>query len=211
MWDNKAALAIVDDHLIVQEGLQKLLLHAKHIHIAGCFTEGLAFLSFLKNNPVDVVLLDITLPDVNGIDLCKDIKRIAPDTCVLALSNHSERSMILQMLQNGASGYLLKNISSEELTNCINEAMNGQITFSQAVKEIMARPSTSDLKGIPQLTKREKEILHLIAEGKTTAVIAEELYLSPLTIETHRKNLMQKFKVKNVAALIKEAVQRQMV
>lgn len=211
MWDNKAALAIVDDHLIVQEGLQKLLLHAKHINITGCFTQGLEFISFLKTNPVNIVLLDITLPDINGIDLCKDIKRIAPDTCVLALSNHSERSMILQMLQNGASGYLLKNISSEELINCIDEALNGQIAFSKAVKEIMARPSTSDLKGIPQLTKREKEILHLISEGKTTATIAEELYLSPLTIETHRKNLMQKFKVKNVAALIKEAAQRHMV
>jgi DNA-binding NarL/FixJ family response regulator len=211
MWDNKASLAIVDDHLIVLEGLQKLLVNAQHINIAGCFTQGLEFISFLKANKVDIVLLDITLPDANGIDLCKDIKKISPDTCVLALSNHSERSMILQMLHNGASGYLLKNVSSEELIQCINEALSGQITFSQAVKEIMARPSMSDLQGIPQLTKREKEILHHIAEGKTTATIAEELYLSPLTVETHRKNLMQKFKVKNVAALIKEAVQRQMV
>lgn len=211
MSDTKATLAIVDDHLIVLEGLQKLLANAGHIHIAGTFTQGLEFLSFLKTNPINIVLLDITLPDANGIDLCKEIKKISPHTCVLGLSNHSERSMILQMLHHGASGYLLKNISAEELILCINEALNGQITFSQAVKEIMARPSMSDLNGIPQLTKREKEILHLIADGKTTATIAEELYLSPLTIETHRKNLMQKFKVKNVAALIKEAVQRQMV
>ena len=211
MSDIKASLAIVDDHLIVLEGLQRLLASAGNIHIAGTFTQGLEFVSFLKTNPVNIVLLDITLPDANGIDLCKEIKKISPQTCVLGLSNHSERSMILQMLHNGASGYLLKNISAEELILCINEAMNGQITFSHAVKEIMARPSMSDLNGIPQLTKREKEILHLIADGKTTATIAEELYLSPLTIETHRKNLMQKFKVKNVAALIKEAVQRQMV
>lgn len=211
MWDHKAALAIVDDHLIVLEGLQKLLDNAGNIRIAGTFTSGLSFLAFLKENPVHIVLLDITLPDANGIDLCKEIKKISPDTCVLALSNHSERSMILQMLHNGASGYLLKNISAEELITCINEGLNGQIAFSQAVREIMARPSMSDLNGIPKLTKREKEILQLIAEGKTTIIIAEELYLSPLTIETHRKNLMQKFKVRNVAALIKEAVQRHMV
>lgn len=211
MSDHKATLSIVDDHLIVLEGLQKLLASAGHIEIAGTFTHGLEFIAFLKNNPVSVVLLDITLPDANGIDLCKEIKKISPDTCILALSNHSERSMILQMLHNGASGYLLKNVSAEELISCINEALDGQIAFSRAVKEIMARPSMSDLDGIPQLTKREKEILHLIAAGKTTVVIAEELYLSPLTIETHRKNLMQKFKVRNVAALIKEAVQRQMV
>jgi DNA-binding NarL/FixJ family response regulator len=114
--------------------------------------------------------------------------------------------MIMQMLQNGATGYLLKNISSEELTACIYEALSGHITFSKAVKEIMARPSVNDLKGIAQLTKREKEILQLIADGKTTATMAQELNLSPLTIETHRKNLLQKFEVKNVASLIKAAI-----
>jgi DNA-binding NarL/FixJ family response regulator len=211
MWDSKATLAIVDDHLIVLEGLQKLLANIPHIEIAGAFTTGVEFISFLKTNHVNIVLLDISLPDANGIDLCKEIKKISPDTCVLALSNHSERSMIMQMLQNGATGYLLKNISARELADCIDEALNGQITFSKAVKEIMARPSLSELKGIPQLTKREKEILHLIAEGKTTANMAEELYLSPLTIETHRKNLMQKFEVKNVAALIKVAVEQRLV
>ena len=211
MWDSKATLAIVDDHTIVLEGLQKLLANMPHIEIAGSFTTGAEFISFLKTNNVNIVLLDISLPDANGIDLCKEIKKISPDTCVLALSNHSERSMIMQMLQNGATGYLLKNISARELASCIDEALNGQITFSKAVKEIMARPSLSELKGIPKLTKREKEILHLIAEGKTTAAMAEELYLSPLTIETHRKNLMQKFEVKNVAALIKVAVEQRLV
>jgi DNA-binding NarL/FixJ family response regulator len=211
MLDNKATLAIVDDHPIVLEGLQKLLANMPRIGIAGSFTTGAEFISFLKTNTVNIVLLDISLPDANGIDLCKEIKKLSPNTCVLALSNHSERSMIMQMLQNGAAGYLLKNISAKELTNCIDEALNGQITFSKAVKEIMARPSLSELKGIPQLTKREKEILHLIAEGKTTATMAEELYLSPLTIETHRKNLMQKFEVKNVAALIKVAVEQRLV
>ncbi len=211
MSDNRVALAIVDDHAIVLEGLQRLLLHAKHIDIAGCFTTGGSFIEFLKTNKVNIVLLDITLPDANGIDLCREIKKISPDTCVLALSNHSERSMILQILNNGASGYLLKNIAADELITCINEALSGQVAFSQAVKEIMARPSIGELKGIPQLTKREKEILHLIADGKTTPEIAEVLFLSPLTIETHRKNLLQKFEVKNVAALIKEAAQRKMV
>ncbi|SHE75266.1 response regulator transcription factor [Pedobacter caeni] len=211
MWTDKAKLAIVDDHLIVLEGLQRLLTDLDGIEISGCFTLGAPFISFLKENPVDVVLLDITLPDANGIELCKEIKKISPHTHVLALSNHSQRSMILQMLQNGATGYMLKNISSEELITCINEALQGRITFSNAVKEIMAQPTMNEFNTPAQLTKREKEILCLISEGKTTPVIAESLHLSPLTVETHRKNLLQKFQVKNVASLIKAAMDQGLV
>ncbi|WP_346317881.1 response regulator transcription factor [Chitinophaga sp. YIM B06452] len=208
LHNDKIALAIADDHPVVIEGLQKLLENKEHIRIAGCFTTGAGIMDFLKTNRADIVLLDITLPDANGMDLCKEIKQLSPSTCVLALSNHSERSIIMQMLQNGASGYLLKNASGDELMSCINEALSGQVTFSREVKEIIARPGLSELKQLPQLTRREKEILQLISDGKTTAGIAEELSLSPLTVETHRRNLLQKFEVKNVAALIKTAVQQ---
>lgn len=204
-------LAIVDDHPIVIEGLLKLLDNKEHLRVAGYFTTGAGIIEFMKAQPVDIVLLDISLPDMNGMDLCKEIKILSPGTRVLILSNHSERSIIMQALQNGASGYLLKNASSAELTASIQEALSGQITFSKEVKEIIARPSANELKGIPQLTKREKEILHMISEGVTTAGIAEQLSLSPLTIETHRRNLLQKFEVKNVAALIKIAVQQGLI
>lgn len=204
-------LAIVDDHPIVIEGLLKLLDNKEYLRVAGYFTTGAGIIEFMKASPVDIVLLDISLPDMNGMDLCKEIKILSPGTRVLILSNHSERSIIMQALQNGASGYLLKNASSAELTASIQEALSGQITFSKEVKEIIARPSANELKGIPQLTKREKEILHMISEGVTTAGIAEQLSLSPLTIETHRRNLLQKFEVKNVAALIKIAVQQGLI
>ncbi|MDF2193247.1 response regulator transcription factor [Paraflavitalea sp. CAU 1676] len=208
---DRMTLAVVDDHPIVIEGLLKLLDNKEHLRVAGSFTAGAAFWTFIKSNKVDIVLLDISLPDMNGMDLCKDIKLMHPGICVLILSNHSERSIILQALQNGASGYLLKNASAAELIACIQQALSGQIAFSKEVREIIARPSLTELKGIPSLTKREKEILHLISEGHTTAGIAEQLSLSPLTIETHRRNLLQKFEVKNVAALIKLAVQHGLV
>lgn len=211
MSDKSARLAIVDDHLIVLEGLQQLLQDAVNISVTGSFTTGMAFLDFLKKHTVDIVLLDISLPDINGIDLCLEIKKLSPPTIVLALSNHSERSMVLQMLQQGAAGYLLKNISGDELITCIREALDGQITFSQAVREIMSRPSVTALKGVPRLTKREKEILQLIAEGQTTPDIAATLHLSPLTVETHRKSLLQKFEVKNVALLIRTAVEQKLL
>lgn len=204
-------IAVVDDHQIVIQGLKSLLVNHEEIEIVGSFTSGLTFMTFLKDHFVDVVLLDIMLPDANGMELCKEIKLISPNTRVLALSNHTERSIILQMLQNGANGYLLKNISVEELVKSIYEALSGGLAFSKEVKEIIAKPSQNELRGVPQLTKREKQILQLIAEGKTTIVMADQLYLSPLTVETHRRNLLQKFEAKNVAELIRVAAEQKLL
>jgi len=129
----------------------------------------------------------------------------------MAISNHTERSIIMQIIQNGASGYLLKNASVEELNQCMENAMRGDIAFSKEVIEIIAKPSLNDLKGSPKFTKREKQILQLIAQGKTTAQIADELFLSPLTVETHRRNMMQKLDVKNAIELINTATERLLI
>lgn len=213
MWQDNSTitLALADDHPVILQGLESFFKQEPRITITGTFTTGASLLVFLENNTVQVILLDITLPDINGIELCRKIKQLAPDTCVLAFSNHSERVVIMQMLQSGASGYLLKNVAPAEFLRCIQEALNGQVTFSTEVKKIMASPAAHELKTIPPLTKREKQVLQLVADGKTNPVIAAELSLSILTIETHRRNLMQKFDVKNVAALIKEATLQQLL
>jgi len=211
MSKDNTIIAIVDDHPVVIEGIKALLKQDPDFGVTVSFTKGGEFMSFLKGNEVHIVLLDIMLPDISGIELCKEIKALSPDTLVLGLSNQAERSIILQILQNGASGYVLKNASAEELLGCLRDVMNGEIAFSKEVKEIMARPSKTALKEIPTITKREKEILQLLAEGKTTAVIAEQLLLSPLTVDTHRRNLLQKFKVNNSAELIMAAVQQRLL
>lgn len=205
MCDDKLIVAIVDDHPVVIEGLKVLLSNVDIIKEAISFTKGNEFVQYLKSNVVDIVLLDISLTDANGIDVCREIKKISPDVTVLALSNQAERSIILQMLQSGANGYLLKNASADELIKCISEAREGSVTFSKEVKEIMAKPSQYDLQSIPSLTKREKQIVQMIADGKTSQQIAETLFISPFTVETHRRNLLQKMQVKNVAELIKVA------
>lgn len=211
MLQHRSTLAIVDDHPVVIEGLTKLLSKKSAFEIVGSFTNGYDFMTFFKNTPCKVVLLDIILPDMNGIDLCREIKRMSPDTVVLALSNHEERGAILKMLENGASGYLLKNAAIEELQACINEALNGQIAFSKAVKEIIARPQL-DVEKVPvKLTVREKEILGLIASGITTPRIAEMLFLSKFTVENHRKNLLHKLHAKNVAELINSATRQGLI
>jgi DNA-binding NarL/FixJ family response regulator len=206
-------IAIIDDHPIVMEGLQKVLRNAYSYVNTFCFTTGNDFLTYLKNNEIetDIALLDITLPDINGIELCRLIKLASPNVCVLAFSNHNERGTIMQMLKQGASGYLLKNAAADEVVECINEAIKGNLAFTKEVKDIMSKPTIDDFKDVPVLTKREKEILKLIADGITTAAMAEKLHLSPLTIETHRRNLMQKFDVKNAPEMIKMAAKLEII
>lgn len=207
MWQDKQpiTLVIVDDHPVVLHGLETLLGQDPRVQVLHGFTMGLEALAFVQQHSVQVVLLDISLPDIHGVELCRRIKQASPATVVLGFSSHAERLLILQLLQNGASGYLLKNVAAAELMTCMEEALHGQVAFSSEVKQIMARTGAPELKTVAPLTKREKQILHFIADGKTNQQMADELSLSVLTVETHRKNLMQKFEVKNVAALLKAA------
>jgi DNA-binding NarL/FixJ family response regulator len=206
-------IALVEDHPVVVEGLRKILMRDIAIREILEFNTGQDFIDHLKASAelIDLVLLDITLPDTNGVELCRKIKSLSMDTCVLGFSNHNDRALIMQLLSNGASGYLLKNVTASELIQCIREALQGQTTFSQEVKKIIAKPSAGTLRVVPPLTKREKQVLRMIADGKTSVDISVELTVSPFTIETHRRNLMQKFDVNNVAALIRIAGQLQLI
>lgn len=183
-----------------------MLNKAGRFDIKASFTNGSSLLDFLLANPVDMVLLDIALPGVNGMDLCQDIKLIAIHTIVLAFSNHSERSAVMKMLDNGASGYILKSASPDEIISCIDEAFEGKLVFSEEIQRIItAAEAATTIKQPLRLTAREKEILKLIATGTTTLQIAKTLFLSKFTVENHRKNILQKLQVKNVAELIAEA------
>lgn len=206
-------IAIVDDHPVVVEGLQRILVNDLPIQSIREYYTGKDFIADIKSDhrSIDIVLLDITLPDTNGIELCRELKGLLPDTCILGFSNHNDRSLVMQLLANGASGYILKNASAGELVNCILQALNGQVAFSEEIKKIINKPSAQHLKAIPPLTRREKQILKMIAEGKTSTDIAKELMVSPFTIETHRRNLMQKMDAKNAAALIRTATELQLL
>lgn len=210
MQSHKINIVIVDDHPIVIEGLKMMLKRQSFLTVSETFTSGSDIMSFLRSNEIDIILLDITLPDANGTELCREIKKISPKTSVIMFSNRSERSIIMQAIQNGASGYILKNTSIDELVICIKGALSGNIVFCEEAKQIINRPSQNDLP-VPRITKREKQILRMVAEGKTSAMIAEELFLSPLTVDTHRKNLLQKFQARNSTELINRAIQHQLI
>lgn len=209
--DHNINIIIIDDHPLVLQGFRYLLKDLKGLTVTGCFTSAQDSLDFLSGHDADIVLLDINLPDLSGIDLCSEIKKISPFSRIIAISNNNERSMITRMLQNGASGYILKNASTEELMRCITDALSGKLVLSRDVQQVLAQPDLRELKITPRLTRREKEILKLIAAGNTTIEMADQLFISPLTVETHRRNLMQKFEVSNAPALIRIASEHQLL
>ena len=200
------SVVIIEDHSIFIEGLCTVLQNVEGIVIAGTFMNGESALQFIRSHPVDVVFLDISLPEMSGIEVCRSIKSVNKSVKVIALTNHTEKSVITEMLQNGANGYLLKNTSKQDLINAIFQVLNDQLSMNGEVQSILFSQSAPPA-DIPRLTKREQEILKLVSEGATTTAIANQLFISPQTVETHRKNLMQKFKVNNSAALIRKAIE----
>ncbi|HWC52242.1 MAG TPA: response regulator transcription factor [Chitinophagaceae bacterium] len=203
----KASVFIVDDHFMVIEGIRSLLQNEKEIEWMGHATNATSCLAFLKLQQPDVILMDINLPDKSGIDLCKEVKDKYPSVFVLGLSTFNQQAFIRNMIDNGASGYVLKNATKDELLDAIKTITAGKTYLSQEVSAIL---KTSDNEAIP-ITRREKEILVLIAEGLTNAEIAEKLFLSIATVNTHRKSLLEKLDAKNTAILIGKAIKNGMI
>jgi DNA-binding NarL/FixJ family response regulator len=202
---------IIDDHPMVVAGLNSLLGRLENIEVAGAVSNAFDAIPFLKKNKIDVVLLDINLPDISGIDLCKKIHKEFPEIKILGISTFSERSYISRMIENGASGYLIKSASADEIAEAIDTVLKGKIYLSVSMEHIAKPLSIISSDNLPALTKREKEILQLISEGLTNNQIAEKLFISPLTVDSHRKNLLTKLNVNNAASLIKLAVQNGLI
>ena len=196
---------IIDDHPIVLDGLKNLLETREEMEVTGMYDLGETMLAALEDNAPDAMLMDINLPDVNGITLCQKVKQKCPSVKVVALSVHNEKTVIMGMLQSGASAYVLKNAIGEDIIAALHAAMNGQIYMCRGTQKVLSSSEGSDLKEVPRLTRREKEILQLIGKGYTTQQIAGALFISTHTVESHRKNLMEKFGVPNTATVIKLA------
>ena len=202
---------IVDDHPLVIEGIHALLQNEKEIEWAGQAMNAQSCLGFFVGNSADVVLMDISMPDVGGIELCAMLKEKYPNVFILGLSTFNQGVYIKKMMENGASGYILKNTSKEELISAIRSVYEGGIFFNGEVGEAYSSYQRSSASALPELTRREKEILALIAEGYTNPQIATKIFLSPFTVDTHRKNLLAKLNVKNTASLIRLAVEQKLI
>jgi DNA-binding NarL/FixJ family response regulator len=202
---------IVDDHPVVIEGIHALLQKEKMIEWAGHAMNAASCLGYFISNTADVLLMDISMPGMDGIELCSVIKSRYPGVFVLGLSTYNQGIFIKKMMENGASGYILKNTSREELLKAIQTVNNGGIYFSGEAGESLRDYQKSSVSALPELSRREKEILGLIAEGYTNPQIAEKLFLSSFTVDSHRKNLLAKLDVKNTATLIRLAVEKKLI
>lgn len=199
---------IVDDHYMVIEGIRSLLQHEKNIDWIGHASNAASCMAFLNQQLPDVILMDINLPDKSGIDLCKEVREKYPSVFIVGLSTFNQQSFIQKMLHNGASGYVLKNATQEELLEAIETVAKGKTYLSDEAATSLRKNNSSET---PVLTRREKEVLELIAEGLTNSEIAAKLFISVTTVDTHRKNLLAKFDARNIAALIKTAMQLQLI
>lgn len=206
---------IIDDHPMVIEGIKSLLGGSSFVSVIGSAIDGYQALEKLRrlskqDQEIEVALVDINLPDMNGIELCHQLKKEFPGIKVLGLSTFKERSYITRMLEAGASGYLLKNAAKEELEEAIQTVCRGKMYMSMEATATLTQ-SVANRSEIPLLTRREREVLTLIAEGCTNNEIAAKLFISPLTVDSHRKNLLAKFQVKNTAAMIRFATEYKLI
>lgn len=213
-------LLIVDDHKIIINGIRAMLENLPHIQIIGEAYNGREAVEFVNNHSIDLVIMDIKMPEVNGIEATKAILSEHPDIKVLALSMFDDNLYISNMLQAGASGYILKNTDKQELITAIQKVAEGETYFSRKVtsvvmqtfisKNVASAQLNTEIKP-EELTYREIEILKLIAQQMTNQEIADKLQISPRTVHSHRRSLMQKMGVKNTAGLVKYAVQNNLI
>lgn len=202
-------LLIIDDHPMVIEGMKAMLQQLSFVQLQASAMNAFDGIEMLKKHEVHVAIVDINLPDISGIELTAKIKKEFPTVQVLAMSTFKERSYISQMIQNGAIGYLVKSASKEEIEEAILSAYEGKFYLSQDLN--MSRQDQQDIPALPILSSREKEVLKLIADGLTNPQIAQQLFISLHTVDSHRKNLLTKFAVNNTASLIKLAAKYNMI
>lgn len=202
--DNPIKIFLVDDHQMVIEGIKSLLQNEDSIELVGCATTADKCQQFFKMHTCDIILMDISLPDMNGIDLCNLITTKYPKVKVIALSTHNQGTYVRKMMESGATGYLLKNADKYEIIKAIQLVFKGQNYLTPEAEKALRYEKELQNK-LPKLTKREKEVLELIVAGLTNIQISEKLFISIDTVDSHRKNLHTKLNVKNTAMLIKFA------
>ncbi|NND94300.1 MAG: response regulator transcription factor [Flavobacteriales bacterium] len=207
-------LVIVDDHMMIAKGIENMLADQGDIRVIKNYSSSESFLDELNELQFDIVLLDINLPGISGMEACQPILKAKPDTIILGLSNYANSTFIKNMMRSGAKGYLLKNTDKEELIEAIHTVMKGEIYLPSKLRDQLLNDSIGIHENnsfIPKLSRREQEVLNLIAEEFTSAEIAEKLFISLKTVESHRKNLHQKLNVRNSAGLIRMAIKKGLI
>jgi DNA-binding NarL/FixJ family response regulator len=206
-------IIIADDHAMLRHGLSKSFQNEKDMEVIAQAKDGRTTVELVKELSPNIVIMDIGMPDLNGIEATRQIIKENPKVKIIALSMHSSKNFIIEMFKAGASGYLLKDCEFDELINAIRLVMNNKTYISPAISDVvvdnyMRQPGANAKESAYSiLSQREREILQLLTEGKATKQIAKRLHISPKTVEVHRLNLMGKLKIDSIAQLTKYAIQ----
>jgi two-component system, NarL family, nitrate/nitrite response regulator NarL len=205
-------IMIADDHQMFIDGIKALLKTEKDIEVVGEALNGKALLAVLDKSTPDIVLMDINMPEMDGIEATKELAANFPHIKVIMLSMHANTEFVVGLIESGASGYILKNTGKKELTHAIRSVHSGSPYFSEEITASIMSSFKNPERTVrnaemEKLTEREKDVLKLIASEFSTKEIADKLFISTNTVETHRKNLFSKLKVKNLAGLVKYALQ----
>lgn len=207
------SIVLADDHVLIRKGLIKILEGEPGFIVSGEVSDGLELLSYLKKNSPDLVLLDISMPNLRGIEAIAEAKKLCPNVKIIILTMHSSKDFLCSSRRAGADGYLLKEDSDTELINAISTCLKGNFYLSPFFVKMFPGKSVDkicqkQLRNSNELTTREKQVITMVAEGKKSKDIAELLSISIRTVEHHRANIMKKSKIANTAELIKYALQK---
>ncbi len=211
---NEIKVIIADDHQMFIDGIKSLLRNEKHVQILCEVNSGKAALEAIQSETFDLLITDVSMGEMSGVELTKLVKRNFPELKVLVLSMHNEKQIISEILLAEAEGYVLKNTGKEELLLAINTIIAGDTFYSKEVLKMMLQSVTQNTKkeeATKDLTERELEIILLIVQEYSTPEIAELLFISPRTVETHRKNIMQKLNTKTIVGLMKFAFRNNLI
>jgi len=211
--EKKIGLFLADDHTLVREGIASLISDNPGLTVVGQCGDGLRVVEEVVKAKPDVVLLDLSMPGLNGLDICRQLTRKCKKVAVLVVTMHSDEEFIVRSLENGAAGYLVKEAAADQLADAIRTVARGDLYLGPGVpKSILGRLGARG-KDDPynKLTVRERQVLQLIAEGKTNRVIAKMLDLSVKTVDTHRAHLMRKLGIHDQTALVKYALKRKII
>ncbi|MDP3016063.1 MAG: response regulator transcription factor, partial [Deltaproteobacteria bacterium] len=198
-------LILADDHAMFREGIRKIIERIEGALISGEVNDGLELLELLKRSSPNLVILDISMPNLRGLEAIREIKKTYPKVKVLVLTMHKKKEFLRQALRDGADGFLLKEDAGSELIRAVQTVRNGGKYLSPLLSSVLTSLAVEE-ENTEVLTMREREVLKLLAEGKRTKEIAAALYISPHTVRRHRSNIMEKLNIKNLADLVKYAI-----
>lgn len=215
---NIIKVLIADDHTMFVDGIDSILDGLEDIKVVGRCYDGKSTIDFVNHHEIDIVLLDVNLPDMSGIEVSKTLLERDADTKILAISMFNEESFVSEILNNGAKGYILKNTGREELLRAIRTVYNGDTYFSNEVTETIMKglmkkrkSSSKSADFYPKISRREKQVLRLIIDEHTTQEIADKLFISLKTVESHRSSLLAKVNARNTAGLVRIAIENNLL